>query len=171
VSGPPGVELAQRALAGMWNGCVDHDPTGQILTSWPGSLRRNYARSVPSPPASATRPIRRRLWRFYAWCADPQIPDLTTLAETIETWWPAVVVFLQTGLTNAPAPRAPTDSSNRSREPPVASEIGTPTAAEAVALHPRRHAGCRRGTGSPGKDQGTGYQGETELAASCHISM
>src|SRR4029079_19546563 len=22
------------ALARMWNGCVDHDPTGQILTAW-----------------------------------------------------------------------------------------------------------------------------------------
>jgi transposase len=45
--------------------------------------------------------IRQRLWAFYAWCADAQIPELTTLAETIETWWPAVLVFLQTGLTNA----------------------------------------------------------------------
>jgi transposase len=26
---------------------------------------------------------------------------LTTLAETIETWWPAIEVFLTTGLTNA----------------------------------------------------------------------
>jgi hypothetical protein len=27
----------------------------------------------------------------------------TTLAETIETWWPAIEVFLTTGLTNAGA--------------------------------------------------------------------
>jgi transposase len=26
--------LSERALARMWNGCVDHDPTGQILTAW-----------------------------------------------------------------------------------------------------------------------------------------
>ena len=38
---------------------------------------------------------------FYQWCADAQIPELTTLAETIETWWPAIEVFLTTGLTNA----------------------------------------------------------------------
>ena len=31
------------------------------------------------------------------WCADAQIPELTTLAETIETWWPAIEVFLTTG--------------------------------------------------------------------------
>jgi hypothetical protein len=26
--------LLQAALARMWNGCVDHDPTGQILSAW-----------------------------------------------------------------------------------------------------------------------------------------
>ena len=26
--------LSQAALARMWNGCVDHDPTGQILSAW-----------------------------------------------------------------------------------------------------------------------------------------
>ena len=39
--------------------------------------------------------------RSTSWCADAQIPELTTLAETIETWWPAIEVFLTTGLTNA----------------------------------------------------------------------
>ena len=38
---------------------------------------------------------------FYRWCADADIPELTTLAETIETWWPAIEVFLTTGITNA----------------------------------------------------------------------
>ena len=47
------------------------------------------------------RDITRRLWAFYRWCADANIPELTTLAETIETWWPAIEVFLTTGLTNA----------------------------------------------------------------------
>ena len=56
--------------------------------------------------ATATRgghrhEIRDRLWAFYQWCADAQIPELTTLAETIETWWPAIEVFLTTRLTNA----------------------------------------------------------------------
>lgn len=45
--------------------------------------------------------IRSRLWKFYTWCADAEIDELSTLAGTIETWWPAVLVFLQTGLTNA----------------------------------------------------------------------
>jgi transposase len=34
-------------------------------------------------------------------CAEAHIPELTTLAETIETWWLAIEVFATTGLTNA----------------------------------------------------------------------
>jgi transposase len=45
--------------------------------------------------------ISARRWAFYDWCAAADIPEITTLAETIETWWPAVEVFLTTGLTNA----------------------------------------------------------------------
>ncbi len=45
--------------------------------------------------------IRTRLHRFYSWCADTNIPELHRLATTIETWWPAILAFLHTGLTNA----------------------------------------------------------------------
>jgi len=92
--------LSPAALARMWNGCVDHDPTGQILSAW---IAKEELRALC---ATASRgghrsEIRDRLWAFYQWCADAQIPELTTLAETIETWWPAIEVFLTTGLTNA----------------------------------------------------------------------
>jgi transposase len=30
---------------------------------------------------------------LYSWCADTDIPELTILADTIETWWPAIEVF------------------------------------------------------------------------------
>jgi transposase len=45
--------------------------------------------------------IGRRLCPFYRWRADADIPELTTLAETIQTWWPAIEVFLTTEITNA----------------------------------------------------------------------
>lgn len=92
--------LSERALARMWNGCIDHDPTGQILTAW---IAKEELRDLCALAAHGADPaaIRHRLWAFYTWCADARIPELTTLAETIETWWPAVLVFLQTGLTNA----------------------------------------------------------------------
>src|SRR5215207_4352630 len=92
--------LSARALARMWNGCIDHDPTGQILSAW---IAKEELRALCATAARGghRHEIHQRLWAFYAWCADAQIPELTTLAETIETWWPAVLVFLQTGLTNA----------------------------------------------------------------------
>ena len=44
--------------------------------------------------------IRRRLHDFYAWCADTNVPEVHTLAATIEAWWPETLLFLKTGLTN-----------------------------------------------------------------------
>ena len=92
--------LSEPALARMWNGCVDHDPSGQILSAWIG---KEELRALCATAAKGGHPgeIRDRLYAFYRWCADAQIPELTTLAETIETWWPAIEVFLTTGLTNA----------------------------------------------------------------------
>jgi Transposase and inactivated derivatives len=92
--------LSQAALARMWNGCVDHDPSGQILSAW---IAKEELRALCAVAARGghRHDIRDRLWRFYRWCADADIAELTTLAETIETWWPAIEVFLTTGLTNA----------------------------------------------------------------------
>jgi transposase len=92
--------LSQAALARMWNGCVDHDPTGQILTAW---IAKEELRALCATAGRGGHPgvSRARLDTFYSWCADADIPELTTLAETIETWWPAIEVFLTTGLTNA----------------------------------------------------------------------
>lgn len=92
--------LSPRAMARMWNGCMDNDPTGQILTAW---IAKEELRDLCATAATGGhRPeISARLWAFYDWCAAADIPEVTTLAETIETWWPAVEVFLTTGLTNA----------------------------------------------------------------------
>ena len=60
----------------------------------PRALRDRRPRWAPprDPPAAlGVLPVVRRR----------QIPELTTLAETIETWWPAIEAFLTTGLTNA----------------------------------------------------------------------
>ena len=92
--------LSERALARMWNGCADHDSTGQILSTW---IAKEELRALCATAARGghRHEINRRLWVFYRWCADAQIPELTTLAQTIETWWPAIEVFLTTGITNA----------------------------------------------------------------------
>ncbi|MGH3966534.1 MAG: ISL3 family transposase [Pseudonocardiaceae bacterium] len=92
--------LSAAALARMWNGCVEHDPSGQILSAWIAkeSLRELCATATAG---RQRHDINQRLWAFYTWCADADIGELTTLAETVQTWWPAIEVFLTTGLTNA----------------------------------------------------------------------
>jgi transposase len=92
--------LSEPALARMWNGCVDHDPSGQILSAWIG---KEELRALCATAAQGGHPseIRDRLYAFYRWWGDPPLHALNTLAETIETWWPAIEVFLTTGLTNA----------------------------------------------------------------------
>jgi transposase len=71
-------------------------------SSPPGSPRKSYG-DCCTPGLAAVTATRStpRLYAFSTWCADAQIPELTTLAETIETRWPAVLVFLQTEITNA----------------------------------------------------------------------
>jgi transposase len=61
---------------------------------WAGALalaRTNPARSVISD----------RLTRFYTRCAGPGLPELERLASTVSTWWPQILAFLPTGVTNA----------------------------------------------------------------------
>lgn len=92
--------LSDRAFARMWNGAVDADPTSELLAAW---IAKEELRSLLGCAARGGQPtdIAHRLDRFYRWCATADVPEVTTLAETIDTWWPAVLAFLQTGITNA----------------------------------------------------------------------
>ncbi len=45
--------------------------------------------------------LHRLLRRFYTRCAASDLPELHRLATTIETWWPQILAFLITGITNA----------------------------------------------------------------------
>ena len=42
-----------------------------------------------------------QLYVFYDWCASTTIDELHTLATTVETWWPEIEAFIDTGITNA----------------------------------------------------------------------
>jgi transposase len=42
-----------------------------------------------------------RLYRFYTWCANADIPDIIRLAQTIEDRWPETEGLCPTGITNA----------------------------------------------------------------------
>lgn len=92
--------LSARPFARRWNGSIDGDPSGEQLAAW---IAKEELRALL---ATATRggqrhDVSQRLFRFYDWCARVDVPEVTTLAETVAKWWPAILVFLRTGITNA----------------------------------------------------------------------
>ncbi|WP_341720516.1 ISL3 family transposase [Micromonospora sp. FIMYZ51] len=52
-----------------------------------------------------TNPDRERvatlLDRFYRRCANADLPELDRLATSVQTWWPQILAFIRTGITNA----------------------------------------------------------------------
>ena len=92
--------LSDKSFAKMWNAIVSEDDTGQILSAW---IAKEELRTLLSTVRVGGDPhlTRHRLHRFLTWCADSQIPELLTLAATVDTWWPEINAFIGTGITNA----------------------------------------------------------------------
>jgi transposase len=92
--------LSDNSFAKMWNAIVSEDDTSQILSAW---IAKEELRTLLSTVRIGGDPhlTRHRLHRFLAWCIDSQIPELLTLAATIDQWWPEINAFMQTGITNA----------------------------------------------------------------------
>jgi transposase len=86
----------------MWNDLVDGDPSFDILTAW---IAKEELRSLlaTADRGGQRHDIAHRLTKFYTWCAGPaaHLPEVQRLAATIEAWWPEVLGFLTTGVTNA----------------------------------------------------------------------
>ena len=96
--------LSDNSFAKMWNGICAEDPRAQILSAWIAKeeLRTLLAMVCVTVRVGGDAPLtRHRLHRFQAWCIDSQIPELTTLAAAVNTWWPEINAFLTTGITNA----------------------------------------------------------------------
>jgi transposase len=92
--------LSNKRFAKMWNAIVAEDDTGQILSAW---IAKEELRTLLSTVRAGgdAHLTRHRLHRFLAWCIDSQIPELLTLATTIDTWWPEINTFIATAITNA----------------------------------------------------------------------
>ena len=92
--------LSQKSFAKMWNRICAEDPSAQILSAWIAKeeLRTMLATVRVGGDAHLTR---HRLHRFLAWCIDSHIPELLTLATTVDAWWPEINAFVTTGITNA----------------------------------------------------------------------
>ena len=125
--------LSQNSVATMWNQIQAEDPSAQILSAW---IAKEELRTLLSTVRVGGDPhlTRHRLHRFLCWCIDSQIPELLTLATTVDTWSPEINAFVQTGITNAP-----TEGYNRlvkqatiSRRPRCLATTCTATAPEAV---------------------------------------
>src|SRR5512144_654694 len=75
--------LSERAFTRMWNELIDADPSSELLAAWIGKeeLRALLATARRGGQRSD---IAHRLHRFYDWCARVDVPELTTLAQTID---------------------------------------------------------------------------------------
>ena len=92
--------LSEQRCAQMWNQCMEADASGQIIAAW---IAKEELRALL---ATARRggnrsDIAHHKHRFHTWCATVDIPEVTTLAETIQTWWPEIEAFCRTRITNA----------------------------------------------------------------------
>jgi transposase len=92
--------LSEKSFAKMWNQIQAEDPSAQILTAW---IAKEELRTLLATVRLGGDPhlTRHRLHRFLTWCIDSQIPELLTLAATVDDWWPEINAFVQTGITNA----------------------------------------------------------------------
>jgi transposase len=94
-------DLTDEKFTDMWNRLVDLGPAGEeILAAW---IAKEELRALLALARTGTsrHQISHRLWRFYQWCADTDIPELHRLAGTIQAWWPQIEAFILTGVTNA----------------------------------------------------------------------
>jgi transposase len=101
--------LSPPRLATMWNACIDADPTGQILGAW---IAKEELRALlaTAKRGGHRHEIRDAKYRFLTWCAQfSAVPEITTLAETVDTWWNEIEAFCRLNVTNAR-----TEGSNRS---------------------------------------------------------
>jgi transposase len=71
-----------------------------VLTAW---IAKEQLRTVLATArrGGVRSDVAPRLFRFYAWCTDADIPELTRLASTVQTWWPEIEALLHTRVTNA----------------------------------------------------------------------
>jgi len=68
--------LSETGFARMWNGCLDGDPTGEVLTAYIAKEKLRALLALARTGATR-RETSSRLEDFYRWCADSTIPSCT----------------------------------------------------------------------------------------------
>ncbi|EST21525.1 hypothetical protein N566_27430 [Streptomycetaceae bacterium MP113-05] len=94
-------DLTAEQFERMWNPLLSEGRIGQtLLTAW--IAKENLRNLLALARTGADRHhIGRARWKFLTWCADSDIPEVRTLAATIDRWWPEIAAFITTGHTNA----------------------------------------------------------------------
>jgi transposase len=92
--------LTSQQFTRMWDEIQEQEATGELLAAWIAKEELRYLLSLARQQAPQSE-ISNRLFAFYDWCARADVPEVTTLARTIEAWWPQILAFIDTGITNA----------------------------------------------------------------------
>lgn len=91
---------SSESFARMWNALLDAGNPGiEVLHAY--TVKEALRALLALPPGADREVISHRLYRFYTQAAASDLPEAHRLAETIETWWPAVLAAITTGHTNA----------------------------------------------------------------------
>ena len=91
-----GNRLSARPLARLTTVFAADDPTGEIGAAWGVKERLRMLLAATDRHTIATR-----LHRFHETVLAADLPEATRLAETIDAWWPEILGFLDTRITNA----------------------------------------------------------------------
>ncbi len=91
-----GDRLPPRALSRLADVLRRDDPTHEIGAAW--GVKERLRQLLAATDRST---ISHRLHRFHEAVLLAELPEATRLAQTIDAWWPEVLGFLQTRITNA----------------------------------------------------------------------
>jgi transposase len=92
--------LTSEQFNRMWEEIVTQEAAGELLAAWIAKEELRYLLSLARRHAPRSE-ISNRLSAFCDWRARADVPEVTTLAKTIEAWRPQILAFIDTGITNA----------------------------------------------------------------------
>jgi transposase len=91
-----GDRLSDKNISRLKATFASNDPTGEIGAAWGVKERLRMLLA-----ATDRHTIAHRLHRFHETVLLADIPEATRLAQTVDAWWPQILGFLETRLTNA----------------------------------------------------------------------
>ncbi|MFJ9909454.1 transposase [Streptomyces sp. NPDC101152] len=94
-------DLTDEQFATMWNPLLDEGKIGQtLLAAW---IAKESLRTLLAMARTGAdrHHIGQARYKFLTRCADADIPEVRTLATTVDRWWNEIAAFIDTGHSNA----------------------------------------------------------------------